>query len=184
MHIEYQARNYPLDDDIREYTANKLAKAFKFLEEPIEVRVLLEIKKHRNIADIHVSHRFGVVQAAEETGEMRDSINVAVDKIGKQARRSREKHQDRRRRADRKNGGEWAEWPVDVLERGSVAADEAPRIIKSSVLSIKPMSLDEAALQLESSKNGFVVFRDAGNDQINVLYKRRDDNYGLISPEL
>jgi len=51
------------------------------------------------------------------------------------------------------------------------------------VLSIKPMSLDEAAIKLEESDYGFVVFRNAMNDQVNVLYRRKDHNYGLISPE-
>ncbi len=58
------------------------------------------------------------------------------------------------------------------------------RVIKSSLLQIKPMTIEEAALQLEGSKNDFVVFRDAVNDRVSVLYKRRDDNYGLIAPEL
>lgn len=70
---------------------------------------------------------------------------------------------------------------MDVLEASSIVSGQAPRVIKSSALSIKPMSLDEAALQLESSKNDFVVFRDSGSDEVNVLYKRRDKNYGLIS---
>jgi putative sigma-54 modulation protein len=87
---------------------------------------------------------------------------------------------DKRRKADRNNGNQW---PVEVLEKTSLNTGTQPRIIKSSFLSIKPMSLDEAALHLESSKNDFVVFRDANNDQISVLYKRRDSNYGLISPE-
>jgi putative sigma-54 modulation protein len=57
------------------------------------------------------------------------------------------------------------------------------RVIKRSVLSIKPMSVEEAALQLEGSTNDFVVFKDALSEQVSVLYKRRDANYGLISPE-
>ena len=87
---------------------------------------------------------------------------------------------DKRRKADRNNGNQW---PVDVLEKASLSGGTEPRIIKSSVLSIKPMSLDEAALRLEGSQNDFLVFRDANNDQVSVLYKRKDSNYGLISPE-
>ena len=111
---------------------------------------------------------------------MYDAINLAVDKTEKQARRSRKKFRDKRRKADRSNGNQW---PVEVLERSSIGGGGSPRIIKSSVISIKPMSIDEAALQLEDSENDFVVFRDAGSDQVSVLYKRRDQNYGLISPE-
>ncbi len=180
MNIDIVTRNYELDERIRKLATDKLQKVAKFLDDPVEVRVILEQVKHRHIADLHLAHRFGVIQANEELDNMYDAVNLAVDKAEKQARRSRKKFKDRRRRADRING---QQWPVEVLERESVDAGNEPRIIKSSVLNIKPMSIEEAALQLENSKNDFVVFRDATSDQVSVLYKRKDSNYGLISPE-
>ena len=180
MNIDFLARNLTLDDTIRDYATDKLEKVSKFLEEPVEIHVTLEREKHRAIAEVRIAHRLGVFQAAEETDEILDSINLAVDKAEKQVRRSRKKFIDKRRKANRDNGHHW---PMEVLEPASITKGEAPRIIKSSVLSIKPMSLDEAALQLEESRNDFVVFRDSISDQVNVLYKRRDQNYGLISPE-
>ena len=180
MNIEYVARNVELDDRIRDFATDKLRKVDKFLEEPVEVRLTLAQEKHRAMAELRVAHRHGLIQAAEETTEILDAINLAVDKAEKQARRSRKKFFDKRRKADRNNG---SQWPVEVLEGSSLGAGSTPRIIKSSFLSIKPMSLDEAALHLEESRHEFLVFRDAGSDQINVLYKRKDNNYGLISPE-
>ncbi len=180
MHIEFVTRSYQLDDRIRSFTSDKLRKVIKFLDEPVEVRVILEQEKHRHIAELHLAHRFGAIQATEAMDNMYDAVNLAVDKAEKQARRARKKFMDKRRKADRVNG---QQWPVDVLDRTSIGSGGAPRIIKSSVLSIKPMSIEEAALQLERSKNGFVVFRDATSDQVSVLYKRRDNHYGLISPE-
>jgi len=180
MKIEYRARGYEVDDEIRRYTETKLAKAVKFLQEPVEVRVSLETKKHRQIADLHVAHRFGVLQAADETGDMRDTVNLAVDKLEKQARRASKKFKDKRRKADRTNGNQW---PVEVVEKTSLGGGGRPRIVKSSRLRIKPMGIEEAALSLESSKNDFVVFRDSESNRVNVLYRRKDDNYGLISPE-
>lgn len=180
MHIDYVSRNFDLDDDLRDYAAGKLAKLSRFVDEPVEVRVTLVQEKYRQIAELHLTHRHGVLQAAGETEEMRDSVNLVVDKLEKQARRSRRKFQDKRRRADRGNGGH--NWPVDVLERDSLG-DQTPRIIESSKLSIKPMALEEAALQLESADNDFVLFRDMRSDRVCVLYKRRDENYGLISPD-
>ena len=180
MNIDFVAHSVQLDDRISEYAAGKLGKLTKFLDEPIDVRVSLAQERHRCMAELHIAHRFGLIQATEETDDVLDAINMAVDKAGKQARRSRKKFMDKRRKADRNNGNQW---PVDVLERGSVGGGAKPRIIKSSYLSIKPMSLDEAALHLEKSSNDFVVFRDAQLDQVSVLYKRKDNNYGLISPE-
>lgn len=106
MNIEYVGRNVAVDDALRRYTEDKLAKVLKFLDEPVEVRLTLDLERHRHIADLHVSHRHGVLQATEETAEWRDSINAAVDKVGKQARRGRKRASDKRRRRPSAAGGE------------------------------------------------------------------------------
>jgi putative sigma-54 modulation protein len=99
MNIEYVGRNVAIDDALRRFSEEKLAKVVKFLEEPVEVRLTLDLERHRHIADLHVTHRHGVLQATEETAvDWRDSINAAVDKVGKQARRGRKKASDKRRR--------------------------------------------------------------------------------------
>lgn len=182
MNIEYVGKHFELDDQIKTFTEDKLHKVTKFVEEPVEVRVTLETEKHRHIADIHIAHRFGVLQATEATDNMRDAVNLAVDKVEKQARRSRKKYMDKRRRADRSIQGEHG-WGVAVLESSSVGSGQEPKVIESGNMPVKPMTIDEAALALESSGHEFVVFRDAGSDRVNVLYRRRDNNYGLIAPE-
>lgn len=184
MNIEFQARNFEIDDQIRAYAQRKLEKVTRFLEEPIEIRVTLQETKHGRIADLHVAHRHDVLQVAEETEEMRDAINLAVDKAQKLVKRSRKRYQGRRRRADRRTNGAAAAWPLEVLDRGSFSEVEGPRIIETTELTIKPMSLEEAALDLDGSEHQFLVFRNAANDRVSVLYKRSDSNYGLISPEL
>jgi putative sigma-54 modulation protein len=182
MNIDFVGRNVEIDDRLRSYTQGKLGKVTKFLQDPVEIRVTLEVEKHRNIADLHISHKHGVLQATEETGDLYEAVNQAVDKVEKQARRSKNRAIDRRRRADREttNG---QRWPLEVLARESLAAGASPRIIKTTHLPIKPMSIEEAALWLEQGKNDFVVFRDSGSDRVSVLYKRKDNNYGLIAPE-
>lgn len=180
MNIEYVARNLELEPRIREFTADKLRKVGKFLDDPVDVRVTVEQEKHRCIAELHITHRFGIIQANEETDDIFDAVNLAVDKAEKQARRARNKFRDKRRKADRNNG---SQWPVEIFDSASIGSGVEPRIVESTVLSIKPMSLDEAAIQLEDSDYDFVVFRNASNDQVNVLYRRKDNHYGLISPE-
>lgn len=181
MQIEYIGRNYSIDDRVRAYAEEKLHKLDKFLQEPVEIRVTLEIEKHRQIAELHVHHRLGALDATVEGGDMLDAIHGAVDKVEKQARRSTRKKIDQRRRAGRINGMQ--QWPMSVVERDSVGGGRQPRIIRSELLHIKPMSIEEAALQLDGAKNDFVVFRDSTTDRVSVLYKRKDENYGLIAPE-
>jgi putative sigma-54 modulation protein len=179
MQIDYVSRNFELDDGLRDYADGKLRKLARFLDEPVEMRLHLEQEKYRRIAELHVAHRHGLLQAAGETEAMRDTVNLVVDKLEKQARRARKKFKTKRRRADRVNG---QQWPIEIFERGSIG-EEKPRIIETSVLSVKPMGLDEAALQLERSKNAFVIFLHTETDRVCVLYKRHDDHYGLISSD-
>lgn len=180
MNIELTGRHYHVGDRARQLIERKCEKLAKFLDEPVEVHVILEVEKRRQIAEFHVSHRHGVLQATEEAEHMREAIHAAIEKIEKQARRSRKKFMDQRRRAQRHDDGH--HWPLDVLDATTLGG-ERPRIIKTSKLSIKPMTIDEAALELDHSKNEFFVFRDSGTDRVSVIYRRKDENFGLIAPE-
>jgi putative sigma-54 modulation protein len=183
MNIEFVGRSYQVDDRIRGFAEEKLRKVNKFLDEPVEVRVTLESEKHRHIAELHIAHRHGVLQATEENNDMYDAINLVVDKVEKQARRSKKRAIDKRRRADRASH-DGQRWPVNIIAGESVGAGGTPRIIESTHLSIKPMTIEEAALVLRDGKNEFVVFRESSSHRINVLYRRKDSNYGLITPEM
>lgn len=183
MNVEYFGHHYHVDDELRSFTAGKLKKLTRFVEEPIDVRVTLAAEKHRFLAELQVTHRHGILQATEEHDEVRDAINLAVDKVESQARRSKTKFLTRKRRADHKNH-QSLRWPVNVLDGESVGGGEQPRVVKSGHFDIKPMTIEEAALELAGSKNEFVVFRESSSDRINVLYRRKDQNFGLITPEL
>ena len=181
MKIEFTGRHYHVGERARQFAERKLAKLDRFLDEPVEVQVVLETEKRRQIAEFHVSHRHGVIQATEDSEHMREAINAGIDKIEKQARRSRKKFMDRRRRAQRQDDGH--HWPLEVLDAASISDGDRPRIVKTSQLAIKPMTIDEAALELDHSKNEIFVFRDSGTDRVSVIYRRKDANFGLIAPE-
>ena len=188
MKIEYFARNLTIDDGIRRYVEEKLKKLAKFLADPeaAEAHVTVEKEKHHFIVEVQVHDRFGALVAKETADQVLDAVNLAVDKVETQAERARKKHKERRRRAQREstNGNHW---PVEVIARDSIAPGvdrQPPRIVETTRLQIKPMSIEEAALQLEDADRLFVVFRDMDTDRLSVLYKRRDENYGLIAPDL
>jgi putative sigma-54 modulation protein len=184
MNIEFVGRHVELSDRIRAYAEERLAKAGRFLVEPVEVQVTLDNEKHRKVAELHVSHRHGALHAREENHDLFEAVQIAAEAIEKQARRGRKRSVDRRRRAGRQVA-EARDWPVDVLARESVGRGATPRVVRSSKIQIRTMSLEEAALALESSRSGFVVYRDSASSQVHVLYKRQDDDdYGLIAPEL
>lgn len=183
MKIDFTGRHYTLDDQVKGYAAGKLKKLGRFLDDPVDIQLILEAEKRRQIAELHVTHRHGVLQATEAAEDMRDAIHAAVEKAEKQARRSRKKYMDNRIRRARNNRAATGQWPLEVLEASSLATGTEPRIIKTTSIPIKPMTIDEAALELDRSKNEFFVFRDSLTDRVSVLYRRRDNNYGLIAPE-
>ena len=181
MKTEIIGRNVNVDDRLRAFAEQKLQKLEKFIEEPIEARLTFTSERHSHVAELHVAHRQGDFKASEATdGNFRDAVHRVVDRVEEQARRAHQKTVDKRRRG---SSGSNHRWPVEVLEQGSLAGG-APRVIETSQLHIKPMTIEEAALELDGSEEGFVVFRDSTSDRLSVLYKRKDRNYGLIAPEL
>jgi len=181
MNIEFVGRHVAVEERHRKVAAEKLGKLAKFLAPPIDVQVELEAEKRRVTADLHLRHRHGELHAREESHDLAEALTLAIAALEKQAQRSRKRAVDRRRRSAR--AGADAHWPLAVVAGESLRSGESPRIIRSSRLEIKPMTIDEAALALESSKHEFVVFLDSESDRVSVLYKRRDENYGLIAPE-
>lgn len=179
MKIDFTGRRYEADDQLKSYAEDKLQKLAKFLGEPVDVQVVLEVEKRRQIAELHLSHRHGLLQATEAAEEMRDAIHAIVEKAEKQARRAHKKFNDKKRRNHHRD----YQWPLEVLEGTSVGLGETPRVIKTSTLPIKPMTIEEATLELDRSKYEFFVFRDSTTERVSVIYRRKDDNYGLIAPE-
>jgi putative sigma-54 modulation protein len=182
MEVEFVGRHYQADDGLRGMATEKLKRLGRLLEEPIEVRVTLEKERHLESVEALVAHRHGSLQAREEGASMRVSLDLLVDNLTEQAKKARKRFQDRRRSAARQAHLD-AHWPLDVVEQASIRRDAAPRIVRSSLLRIKPMTLDDASLELEAAEHGFVVYRDAATQRINVLFRRKDGDYGLIAPE-
>ncbi len=135
MKIEYFARNATIDDQVRRYAEEKLRKLAKFLDDPeeAEARLTLEHEKHHFVAEVQLSHRHGTLVAKETANQLLDAVNLAVDKVETQAERSRKKHKEKRRRAQRHetNGHHW---PEEVIARDSVAAgaDGGRRVVETT----------------------------------------------------
>jgi putative sigma-54 modulation protein len=185
-------RHYEVSDDIRNLITKKLDKIVeKLFNDVIEVRVVLQVQKYRNICEILIhgkEHDVNTVQDSDES--MQDAVNLAVDHVKRQAQKNRSTIRDHHRKdgvLNKEIAGLVTQWSVQVLEPGRLrkpGAKGLPRIIKTNHLAILPMTIEDAAESLDGSKNEFIVFRDLDNDRISVMYKRRDNNLGLIAPEV
>ena len=187
MATEISGRNYEIPSNIRDLVEKKLAKIQERLfDDVIDVRVVLQVEKYRNICEILMvgkEHDVKTVQQSDES--MQDAINSAIDHLKRQAQKNRKKIRDHHRK-DGNGRKSVTEWAVQVLEPGQLRETgdhNRPRIIQTNSLAIRPMSIEEAALRLDDSKNEFIVFRDIDSDRVSVIYKRRDNNLGLIAPE-
>ena len=141
----------------------------------------LAVEKNPSIAENQIAEgtiwtKGPVLRARESSPDMRASIDMLVEKLERQARRYRDK---RRRSSSRANAGGVGTETIPV-----VAEEESPVIVKTKQFAVKPMTPEEAVLQLELIGHDFFVFQNADTTDVNVVYRRRDGNYGLIEPQL
>lgn len=185
MATEITGRNFELTPKIRTLLEKKLSKIEERLfDDVIDVRCVLQVEKYRNICEILIVGKDHDVKAVQESDEsMPDAINAAVDHVKRQAQKHRRKIRNHHR-SGRGNASSVTDWTVQVLEPGRLREKSRPRIIKTNTLAILPMSIEDAAMKLDGSKNEFIVFRDLDTEKVSVMYKRRDNNLGLIAPEV
>ena len=178
MNLQVKGRNVEVSDQIRQYAEDKLAKLDRLVKDPTRVELELAVEKNPSISDNHVAEatvwtKGPVLRAREASGDMKASIDQLVDKLERQVKRYREKK--RPRKHDRPDGAAPEPVPLEAPEEG-------PMIVKTKQFAVKPMAPDEAVLQLELVGHDFFVFRNAESDEVNVVYRRRDGDYGLIEP--
>ena len=181
MRVDYIARKVTLDDSFRQLAEKKLAKITKYFNDIIDMRVEVSQERHLYVVDLFVKGKDFDIKSTTQHKELTAAIQDGVDKLEIQARRAKTRLKDHKAR-----GGEVRkvqDWEVEVLETDPVATG-SPRIVERSSIPIKPMTIEDAILQLEKSSDQFMVFRNASSDRINVLYKRSDKHLGLITPEL
>lgn len=183
MATEISGRNYEISPDVRDMVEKKLAKIQdRLFDDVIDVRVVLQVEKYRNICEVLIVGKEHDVKTAQSSDEsMQDAINSAIDHLKRQAQKNRKKIRDHHRKEG--NGRKVTEWAVQVLEPGRLREQNNTRILKTNNISILPMTIEDAAIRLDDSKNEFIVFRDIDTDKVSVIYKRRDNNLGLIAPE-
>src|SRR6266699_2261532 len=178
-------RNFEVTPDIRTLVDKKLNKIVeKLFADVIDIRCVLQVEKYRNICEILIVGKEHDVKAVQESDEsMTDAINATIDHLKRQAQKNRKKIRDHHRKdGNHAKVDRVTDWTVQVIDPKRIRLT-TKRIIKTNSLPIRPMSVEEAAMRLDESKNEFIVFRDLDTDKVSVIYKRRDNNLGLIAPE-
>ena len=175
MQTSVTFKNIDPSDHLKAYVSDKLNRFDKFLDNPAEANVVLAVEKFRHIAEINIAGDKLTIIGSEETNDMYSAIDMALDKLEKQIKKSKQKIRERRTASKNRS--------LSMLEEAdTLPDDDTERQIKIRNIEYKPMDIEEAVLQMDLIEDNFLVFTNARSDRINVLYRRRDGHYGLIQP--
>ncbi len=176
MQTSVRFKNVDPSETLKSYVCEKLDRLDKYLNNPAEANVVLSVEKFRHIAEINIAGDRLNINGAEETEDMYSAIDMVMDKLESQIKKSKQKSKEKR--SGLKTGVK------PMMTAAAVALDEAPdkgRVVIKNI-EYKPMDIDEALLQMDLVDNNFLVFTNSKTDRVNVLYRQKGGNYGLIQP--
>ena len=190
MQINITFRNLEATEALKVYARDKIERVNKYLDQAGEAHVVLSLERHLHHADLTIHAGTFLLRGREKSEDMYASIDLAMDKIERQLRRYKEKlkrHHGRDRihhRQEMLNHREQIRVRYEVLELADPEKTDqqevSPRIIRSNEFLVKPMTVDEAVMQMDLMNNDFLVFTNAASREMNVVYRRKDGHYGLI----
>lgn len=179
MQFSFTFRHVDSNDEIKDYAKDKLKRLAKYVDAPLDVQVICTQEKHRHRVEVLLRADGLSITGEEETSDFLSAIDAVVDNLERQLKRQKERFRQH------KEGSEDRAWRFRMEVISAEADDEGkePRVIVSRNVFAKPMSLEEAVMQMRVNESEFLVFRDSATEEINVLYRRKDGNLGLIRPE-
>jgi len=175
MQTSVTFKNIDSSENLRTYVSDKLDRFDKYLYNPAEASVVLSVEKFRHIAEINIKGDRLNINGKEETEDMYAAIDMVLDKLEKQIKKSKEKLSDKRSGAKHRGRNALSAEPFQ-------GEDDFEKQVKIQHIEYKPMGVEEAVMQMDLVDDNFLVFTNARDSQINVLYRRKDGHYGLIQP--
>lgn len=177
MKINVKGKNFEVTPALREYVEKKVGKIQKYFEGELrEATVTLVVERELHRIEVTIPLNGYILRGEEETTDMYTSIDNVVEKLERQVR----KHKTRINRKIKNIS------VLDLVPNGNNAleAQPEPKIVRTKHFALKPIPEEEAVLQMELLGHNFYMFLNAETEEVNVVYKRNDGNYGLIEPEL
>lgn len=169
MQLAVRGKNVEVTNALRDYVERKVGKLEKFIDHPINAQVTMAVERGRHIVEVTAVLNGLLLRGEDASTDMYASIDLVTDKLERQVKKYRT------RLARRRNGKEEVPSPEPVEEEG--------RVVKVKRFPIKPLALEEAVMQMNLLGHDFYVFANAETNQTNVVYRRKDGDYGLLEPE-
>ncbi len=186
MRLALTGRHVEITPALQRLAERKVAKLDRLLNDGIvSAQVVLTLQKHRHLVDVRAHARGDhVLHGLGDTDAWETSFSDAIEKIAQQLQKVKGKWQERKRRAAPVKTVAAASAPPPPETPAEEEEERPRRIMRAPRYPVKPMTIEEAALEVEAGVDAFLVFRNASTDSINVLYRRKDGNLGLIEPEV
>jgi putative sigma-54 modulation protein len=173
MKISVTFRNGEVENWQKVYAEEKMQKLNKYLDAPAEAHIVVSMEKFRNATEINLSSNGWNINAKEEAKDLRIALDRCVDKIEKQLKKQKEKVRDHKPKSIRRG----QEKAMEIEETGDTAS---AKITKTRKVILKPMSFDEAVMEMEGTKDRFIVYRDSSSENVSIIYRGDDENFTLI----
>jgi putative sigma-54 modulation protein len=173
MVIQFTGKNLEISDSLKEMVNKKVKKLDRYFEPETEVSIVMSTQRARHIVEITIPFDGVILRGEEATDDMYTSIEHVVQKLEKQI------HHHRTRLEKRLRGGAFH---GDAPDMGLQSGANNVNVIRTKRFAIKPLDVDEAALQMQLLGHDFFVFMNSDSGEVNVLYRRKDGQLGLIEP--
>ncbi len=175
MRITVSGKNIEITSGLRNAVEKKLSKLEKYFNPEVEAHATLSVQKNNQIIEVTIPFNGVILRGEESNEDMYASIDLVIDKLERQIRKQKTK-------LERRIHGDSLRFQA-IVKYEPEEDEEESKIVRTKRFAMKPMSAEEAVLQMELLGHSFFVYRSAENGDVNVVYKRNDGNYGLIEPE-
>ena len=184
MNINYTFRNLESSEGVKKHLEKNLARLEKYCPFEFNAKAIFQVERHNHLADININANGILMRGESICSDLYVSIDTAIDKIEKQLK----KHRKKLKSIKNSRGKQSRKITIDVISEkisheDYQEDDSSKMVVKTKNVQIKPMKMEEAIIQMELLNNDFYVYQDDESHAVNIVYKRQDDNYGLISTE-
>lgn len=174
MRYIISGKNINVTEGLKEAIYEKIGKLERYFTDDTEVHVTFGVEKERQKIEVTIPMKGNIIRAEQESTDMYVSIDLVEEIIERQLRKYKNKIVEKKQSGSGLN---------QAFIEEEIPDDEQIEIIRSKRFAVKPMDAEEACVQMELLGHDFYVFRNAETDEVNVVYKRKKNSYGLIEPE-
>lgn len=175
MRFTIRGKNIEVTEGLRSAVTEKLGKLEKYFTPETEIIVTLSVEKDRQKIEVTIPVKGNIIRSEQVSNDMYVSIDLVEEVIERQLRKYKTKIIGKH-----KDGGNLRK---EFIEKENEGEEEEVKIIRTKKFGMKPMFPEDACVQMELLGHSFFVFRNADTDEVNVVYKRKGNTYGLIEPE-